>query len=176
MIDASTIAPIATAIPQGHDVRREPLSGQRKKRENDRDREREDGNERAPEVIEEEHDDRAHDEHFLDQLVPERGHGAMDQLRAVVRDHQLDSRREGASDLFQPPLDAVDHPQRVLLLPHDDDAADDFAVPVQLDDATPLLGAQMHFAEATKRDRDASGAHLDGDRFEIGRASCRERV
>src|SRR5258708_2152600 len=92
-----SVASRANTGRKGDEVGGEPRRRHWEKGEDDRDRQREDGDERAPEVIEKEDDHRAHDEELQDELVPERGHGAVDQLGAVVRDDELDSRRKGAA-------------------------------------------------------------------------------
>ena len=48
-------------------------------------------------------------------------------------------------------LDAVDHAQRVLAEAHDDDAADDFALAVELGDAAPDVRPEPHLARRRAR-------------------------
>ena len=56
-------------------------------------------------------------------------------------------------DLLELRLDALDHLQRVLALPHDDDAGDDVARAVQIGDAAPQVGAERDRADVAHADR-----------------------
>jgi hypothetical protein len=157
MMEASTMAPIATAMPPrdmmlavrpwadiGMNERTTAIGRVRM------------GTERAPEMEEEEDDHQAHDHHLLDQRALERADGPMDQLGSVVGRHEVDARWEGTPDLFQPFLHAVDHVERVLLLPHDHDPADDLALSVQLGDAAARLRSEVDLTELLYGDRHAS--------------------
>ena len=65
-------------------------------------------------------------------------------------------------DLLQACLDAVDHIERVLALPHDDDAGNDFSGAVQVGNAAPDIGPHHHLsdiANANGRAVFAGGQH-----------------
>ena len=115
----------------------------------------------------EEHDHRADDEHLLQQLMPQRRHGAVDQLRAVVGHHHLDAGRQRSFHFRQPPLEPVDHSQCVLALPHDDDATDDLTLPVELGQPATLLRPEVHHTQVTQRHRHSAGTELDRNALEV---------
>ena len=75
MIEASTMAPIATAMPPSDMMLAfSPWPVHRDEREQHRDRQRQDRDQRAAEVEQEQHDHEADDQHLLDQPARQRVH------------------------------------------------------------------------------------------------------
>ena len=62
-------------------------------------RQRDDGDERAPHVHQEEEDDDADDDHLLDEGAAKRFDGCLDEPRAIVGHDDLDPVRETALDV-----------------------------------------------------------------------------
>ena len=130
-----------------HDVRGESEPVHREEREDDRDRQRDDRDERRAHVPEEHDADQRDDDAFLDQLFAQRVDGVMDQFAAVVGRHDSHALGQRRLDFLQLLFDAVDDGERIFAVAHDDDAADDFALAVQLRDAAPDVRAEMHGAD-----------------------------
>ena len=76
---------------------------------------------------------------------------SLDQAGPVVGRHDPHARRQRRLHLAQLRLDAVDHAQRVLAEAHDDDAADDLALAVELGDAAADVGADAARARRRRR-------------------------
>src|SRR6267142_507971 len=102
--------------------------------------------------------------------MPQRAHGPPDEVRPVIGHHHLYAGREGASDLAEAALDALDHAQRVLFLAHDDDATDDLAPAVELRDSPARLGPEVHGRNVANCYRDAARTQFDRDLLHIGHA------
>ena len=76
---------------------------------------------------------------LFDQRVRQVVDRPQDQVRPVVGRDDLDARRQGGLELLELVLDALDDVERVLALPHDDDAGHDVAGAVQVGDAAPQV-------------------------------------
>ena len=101
----------------------------------DRDRDRDDRDDRARDVPQEDQDDERDDDQLFDQRVLQVVDRAQDQLGAVVGGDHLDARRAAPGSIslslaFTRSMTS----QRVLALAHDDDAGDDVARAVQVGD------------------------------------------
>ncbi len=108
--------------------------------------------------VEQEHRaDQRNDDEFLDQLALQRVHGPLDQRRAVIRSDYLDALRQAALEFGQPLLDPLDRRERVLAPAHDDDAADDFALAVQIGDSATHLWPGADFGDVRQRQRRTRG-------------------
>src|SRR5262249_33792120 len=80
--------------PEGHDVCCDPQCSHRNEGENDRDGNRENGDDCARDVPEKDEDDEAHDEHLFPERMREGLDGTVDQRRAVIGHDDLDARWE----------------------------------------------------------------------------------
>jgi hypothetical protein len=112
---------------QGHDVRGELEIVHADKREKDGDRQRQNSDQRAANVKEEDQADHAYNDDFLDEFLFQSRDRPLDQIRSVVGSNNLDSRRERRCNLFKFFLNPLDHPERVFPVTHDDHAANDLA-------------------------------------------------
>src|ERR1043166_1898742 len=86
----------------------------------------------------------SHNNAFLNQFFAQGADGTFDQLAPVVGRDQLDSLGKGRFDLLQFLLDSLDDSQGVFAIPHDDDAPDHLAFPVQFRHPAPQIGTEMH--------------------------------
>jgi hypothetical protein len=68
----------------------------------------------------------------------------------------ISTRRRQALELGQPGLDRGDGGLRVLARTQDDDAAGDLALAVELGDAAPHLGAELHRGHVAQQHRHAA--------------------
>src|SRR5574338_170498 len=88
--------------------------------------------------------DQRDDDAFFNQLLPQRGDGALDQIAAIISRHNPHPLGQGGFDLLNFLFDAVDDGERVRAVAHHDDAADHFAASVELRDATPEVAAEVY--------------------------------
>ena len=115
-----------------------------------------------------------HDQLF-DQRVLQIVDGGQDQLAAVVGGDDLHAGRQAGLHLLQLGLHALDDAQRILALPHDDDAGDHLAPAIQIGDAAADIGAERHAADVAHQDGHAGRAGGERERFQVGRRSARSR-
>ncbi|GBC78534.1 hypothetical protein HRbin08_02030 [bacterium HR08] len=135
-----------------HDVGRNPHRIHRDEREEHRGGDGDDGDQRARDVPEENEDHGAHDHQLLDERPLQRRDGAQDQVRPIVGRDDLHPFGEGALDLGQARLHALDDLQRVLPIPHDHDAADGLPLSIQLGDAATNVRSQSDRAQMFHQD------------------------
>src|SRR5207249_8920598 len=83
-----------------------------------------DRDQRGADVPEENDADERYDNALLDQLFAKCADRAFDQIAAVVSRHDPHAIGQRRFDLFDLLFDSIDHVERVLAVPHDDDAAD----------------------------------------------------
>ncbi len=139
MIAASTMAPMAMAIPpRRHDVGSEVQGRHRHEGEQHGDRQRQDRDHRRADVQEKHEDDDRHHHDLLEQRVPEGLDAGADQGRAIVGRHHLDACRQRGSDLGQARLHRVDDVERVFAVAHDHHRADRLPLPVEIGQTPPL--------------------------------------
>ena len=122
-----------------------------------RHRNRDDGDERARHVPQEDEDDDGDDRQLLEERVPQVVDRSEDQVRPVVRGDDLHALRQRRLELLQLRLHAVDHPQRVLALPHHDDPRDDVAGAVEVGDAAAEVRPERHRADVPHAHRARRG-------------------
>ena len=120
-------------------------------------RQRDDGDERAAHMQQEDEADERDDQAFLDQRALERVDGAVDQIGAVIDRHRSRRLRGrlGAISASRV-LDVVDHGERVLRRSAAGDAGDDLALAVELGDAAPLVGRQLDARDVLEQHRRAA--------------------
>src|SRR5439155_5700285 len=86
---------------------------------------------------------------------------------AIVGADDLDPGRQGSSHLLELSLDAVDHLERVLPVPHHDDAADRLAVAIELDEPAPEVRTEMDPPDVADEKRRAVAVRPDGDLLDV---------
>ncbi len=137
-------------------------------------RQRDDGDQRAAHVQQEDDADQRDDEAFLDKRGFERGDGALDEVGAVVDGNDLGAVRQAVLDLGKARLDVLDDRQRILPIALDGDAGDHLALAIQLGDAAPLVGRKLDAGHvAQQHGRAAFG--LEHDLFDIARCRADSR-
>ncbi len=172
---------------QAHDVGGEAKQGKWKEGEEQRQRQGDDGDERAAHVAQKEQTHHRHHQAFLEEFLLQVGDSATDQIAAVIDRNHLHAFREGRLELLELLFNAFDHPQGIFPVPHDDDAAHGFPTAVQfshpnagatsLDDgghipqkqrASHVPGAQGELTEILEGREPASSAnhHLGGIDFQ----------
>ncbi len=92
---------------------------------------------------------------------------AEDQFGAVINRDHLDTRWKPGLNLLQLGLYTVNHGQSVLSLPHDYDARNSVAGPVQIRDATANIRAEFHLADIFYAHRNTTGRCAQHDVPEI---------
>src|SRR6266571_4536067 len=97
--------------------------------------------------------DQRDDDAFFDQLLAQRGDGALDQIAAIVSRHDAHAFRQRAFDLLDFLFYPVDHVEGVLAVAHDHDATDSFAASVQFSDTAPNVAAKMHGGDVLQINR-----------------------
>ncbi len=169
-ISASTVAPMAMAMPaQAHDGGRDVQQVHGDEADRHRHRDREDGQQRRAQVEQEEDDHQRHHDPLLEQRLPQRADGAVDQPGAVVGHLHGDPRRQAGPELLDPGLDPVDDVEGVLAVAHHHDAAHRLAVAVPLQQAAPDVRAEAHLANVAQQHRHAVGAAgADGHLLQVG--------
>src|SRR6266576_4366903 len=103
-------------------------------------------------------EDDAHERHndaLFDQLLPQRGDGALDQIAAIISRHDAHARRQGGFDFFDFLFDTIDDVERVLAVTHHHDPANGLAFAVQFRDPAPDIAAEMHGADVLHINRRA---------------------
>src|SRR5947208_9812088 len=100
------------------------------------------------------------DDELLDQLFLEVVHRALDKTRSIVGRYDLDPRGKTQFELLELGLHRVDCLQRILTRAHDDNAAGDLTLAVQLGNAAPHFGANLDACDVTQAHRDTGvGGH-----------------
>ena len=105
-----------------------------------------DGDQSAADVQQKDDADQRDDDAFFGQRALEGLDRAMNEIGAVIDRFDADVLRQGRSDVGELLLDAVDHAQRVLPVALQRDPAHDFALAVELGDATALFGSELNRA------------------------------
>src|SRR5262249_31799078 len=108
---------------------------------------------RAPDVQQEHDADERHDQTLLDQRVPERLDGGIDQIGAIVDRNNLDRLRQAGRDLVESLFHVVDDVERVDAEALQYDAAGNFAFTVEFGDTTPFVGAEFHARDVAQQHR-----------------------
>ncbi len=130
-------------------------------------RQRENGNERASRVEQEQEDHERDDDHLLGQRVPQRADGRLDELRTVVGDDELDTFGQALSDLVHALFDPLDDVEGIFPISHHDDAADGLAFAVEIGDAPSHVGPEAHFPHVAHVDGRAVLPYRQGNDFEV---------
>ena len=105
--------------------------------------------------------DKRDDDAFLDELFLQRPDRAIDERGAVVGDGVADIGGQALHGLIEPRLDLADDFARVGAVAHDHDAPHRLAFAIQLRDATPHVGAELHVRDLAEQDRHAFRADPD---------------
>jgi hypothetical protein len=141
---------------QAHDVRAQAERAHGDEGEQDAERQRDDGHQRAAHMQQEDHAHGGDDQALLEQRPFQVADGALDQLGAVIDRHDLGARRQPGRDLGDLGLDVGDHVERVLAEARHDDAGGDLALAVQLGDAAPLGRHQLDAGDVAHPHRRAA--------------------
>ena len=91
----------------------------------------------------------------------------MDELAAVVGRHDLHAGRQRRRDFLQLLLDAVDDGEGIFAVAHHDDAADHFALAIELGHAAAQIRTEVHGADVLHIDRRAVHDR-EGNIFDVG--------
>ena len=143
---------------EGHDVGRQALLEHGDEGQEHRHRQGEDGHQRAAHAEQKEEDDQADHHHLFEQGVGQRVDGRLDQLRAVVGHLDAHPLGQTRTDRLQALLDPLDDRERVLSLPHHDDATHRLPLAVPLGEPTAWLRAQGNLRHvADQQGRTARG-------------------
>ena len=132
-------------------------------------RQRDDGDQRAADVQEEDDADKRDDRALLDQRPLEGIDRAVDQIGAVVDRFDGHALGEARRDLGEAVLDVADHGQRVLAKPLKRNAGNDFAFPVHFRDAATFVRRELDPRHVLEQHRHAAVA-LDDDLLQVGQA------
>ena len=155
-----------------HDVRADALPEHDEERNQHRDRQNDDGHQRAAQMEQERRGRRARRRGFPPAAFPRASPTARSiSARAVVGHGDLHVRRQRLHRLVQPLLHVLDDLAGIRAVAHHDDAADGFAVAVQLGDAAAHVGAELDVGHVAQQDRHAVGADADGDFLQVVQAS-----
>ena len=152
---------------QRHDVGAEPLGIHHDEGDHHRDREDDNGNQGAPEMQQEEDANQGDYDAFLDELLFQGLHRAVDQRRPVVGDRVMDIRREPLHGLVQLRLHIANDLPGVGSVTDHDDAADGFPFAIELRDAPPHLGSELDVGDLAEKNRDAVGAAANRDLLQV---------
>ncbi len=112
-------------------------------------------------------DDERDDDRFLDKGVPERVDRLANQARAIVGRNNPHAWRQRCLHLLQLRLHAVDHAQRILAEPHDDDAADGFAFAIEFGDAPADIRADPYLRDVAHANRGATRVGAQGHVLDV---------
>jgi hypothetical protein len=145
-----------------HDVCVDALQAHDDECDEDADRQADDHNHRRPEVKQEHRANQRHDQKFLDKLSLQVVDCALDQVRPVVGRHDLDTFRQTGGKFLQPEPDGFDGLRCVLSPAHDDNAAHNLALAVEIGDATPHLRSDTNLRDI--RQYNGSAAFIDAQR------------
>ena len=118
----------------------------REEGENNGDRQSDDRDQRRTDVPQKNDADERDDDALLDQLFAKRADRAFDQVAAVVSRYDPHAFGQRRLDLLDLLFDSVDDVERVLAVTHNDDAADRFAVSVELSHAAPDVASEVNVA------------------------------
>ena len=110
--------------------------------------------------------DECHNGALLDQRPLQRCDRASDQLGAVVDRYNLSAFRQRRLDPLDLLFDVLDDRQRVFAKPLNDDAADHFALAIELGNATPFVGRQFHARHVAQKHRRTT-FHLENDLLDV---------
>src|SRR5262249_15751122 len=136
---------------EAHDVGADAEQLHRAERHQDTDRQHQDGDQRAPDVQQEYDADERDNYTLLDQRVPQRVDGRIDQVRTVIDGHYVHRPRQAVRDLLEPLLDVLDDVERFHSEPLQHDAAGDLSLAVKFGDTPPPAWSGV--ARGTSRQR-----------------------
>src|SRR6266481_3260258 len=127
---------------QRHDVRTDVQVIHRNERGDDRNRQRDDGDQRRTEMEEEDNDDQADNDRLFDQIALQSLNRFLNQGRAVIARDHFYSWRERAFDLRKLLLDPIDDLECVEAVTHHDNAAHGLTLALPLGHAFPNIRAE----------------------------------
>ena len=125
-----------------HDIGADAHHLHRNERDDNSDGNREYRDDRTGNVPQEDEDHQRHNHHFLGERPFQVCDGTENQVGTVVRGDDLYARRQPGFQILDLRLDSLDRIERVLALPHHDDARDHVALAVPIGDASPDVGTE----------------------------------
>ena len=155
---------------KAHDVGAEPEKIHAEIRDQHAERQRDDGDQRAANVKEEQDAHKRDDQALFNQGAFEVVDRAINQIRTVVDRFDRDALRKTWSDLGEAAFDVFDDGERVLAEALQSDTGDDLALSVHLGDAAPLVGCEFNSRHVLEQHGYAPVA-LDDDLLEVGTGS-----
>ncbi len=138
---------------QAHDVGRDPERVHEDVGDEDAQRQRQDGNQRAARMQQEDDAHERNDQAFLGECRLERRDRALDQLGAVVDGHDLGAGGQAGGNLRELCLHVVDDGERVLAKALHGDAGDGLAFAVELGDTAAFVRHQLHAGDVAQQHR-----------------------
>src|SRR5207302_2912818 len=153
---------------EGHDVGVDPEDLHRDEGDDHRRWDRDDRNDRARDVPQENENDERDDDHLHKQLVLQRVDRGFDQLGAVIGLNDLHALWQRWLDFLEALLDARDDLHGVLAMAHHHHAGGHFSVTVQLRDSAAQLRSELDGGDVPEPDRRSARAGFDDDLLEIG--------
>src|SRR5204863_3373284 len=121
-------------------------------RKNNGDGQRDDGHQCRTDVPEKNQADQCDDDAFFDQFLAQSGDGPIDQVAAIIHRHEAHTGRQRRLYLFDFLLYPVDDVERVFAIAHHNDAANDFAAPIEFGNATPDIAAKVNISDILQID------------------------
>ena len=152
---------------QRHDVGVHALVLHDDERHQHTQRQRNDGHECRAHMKQEHETHHRDDDKFFEQLGGEVIDRAQYQFGAIVRRHDLDTRRQTGLQLFELGLHGGDGVERVFARAHDDDAARNFAFAVEFGDAAAHLRAGLDARHILQQHRHTGLAGRERNRAEV---------
>ena len=147
---------------KAHDVGRNTERMGGGKRNQNADRQRDDGNKRAACMPEEQKADQRHDDAFLDERAHQRVDGAADELGAVIDLDDFGVAGQARRNGRKLPFDVFDDVERIGAMALQGDAGDRLALAAQFGDAAPLVGREFDARHVAQQKRRAAlGAEHD---------------
>src|SRR5439155_347893 len=122
---------------------------------NDRDGQRDDRHQRGADVPEKDETNERDDNTFFDQFLAQCSNGAANQVAAIVNGHDAHASRQRRLYFLDFLFYGIDDVERVLAVTHHDDAANDFATPIEFRYTAPDITAEMDVCDIFQINRRA---------------------
>jgi len=146
---------------QRHNVRTDALAEHDQEGHQDREGQDHNRHQGAAQVHQEGQADQGHDEAFFEELYRQRPNRPVNQHAAVINDRAVNVRRQAAHGLVELLLHVLNDLAGIGAVAHDHNAADGFALAVQLRYAAPHVGPQLHRGHLPEQDRHPPLTHPD---------------
>ena len=154
---------------EAHDVGRDAERPHAGVSNEDAERQRDDGDERAARMQQEHETNERDDQAFLDQRGHERGNRTIDEIGPIVDGNDRGALGQAALDVGDAVLDVGDDGKRVLPVALHRDAGDDLALAVELRHTAALVGRHFNARHILYQDG-GSAFCFEHDQFNVGDA------